>query len=145
MEELRPEDAFSFLLGEWRVEREVSGEARMEGWLTIREIGAGEAEYRERVSVTTAAGAVFAGSQRYVVRRLDDGFVLCFAEAGAVFEEVRFAAGGDGVLRAEARHLCGEDWYRSAFEVGPGRQFRIRHAVSGPRKQYVSETTFSAA
>ena len=79
------------------------------------------------------------------MKQLADGFVLCFAETGAVFEEVQFVPEAEGTLWAEATHLCGEDRYHSEYRLGPGRRFTIRHAVFGPRKEYVSETTFSAA
>lgn len=147
---LTPAEAFAFLLGDWRLEREIPGQAVAAGVLTVAETMDGAAEYRERVVVRTTTGAEFSGSQRYLVKRLEDGFVLCFAETGAIFEEVRFTVGADcgpgleGSLRAEAAHQCGEDWYRSTYVLGPGRRFTIRHAVSGPRKEYVSETTFCA-
>ena len=116
----------------------------MAGEVMVRETGAGEAEYRERMTVKTEAGAVFSGSQCYVVRRLAEGFALYFAETGAVFEEVRFRAGEEGELRAEAVHLCGEDRYESEYVLGPGRRFRIRHWVRGPRKEYVLAAVFFA-
>ena len=146
---LTPMETFGFLLGTWRLERVIAGQAVAEGVVTISEVVEEDAEYCERVVVRTAEGAVFSGSQRYLLKRLENGFVLYFAETGAVFEEVRFMPdvsvdGEDGALRAKAEHRCGEDWYRSAYRLGPGRQFTIRHAVSGPRKKYVSETTFYA-
>ena len=143
--ELVAAEAFALLMGSWRLERVIAGQAVIEGVLTVRETGAGKAEYSERVTVATAEGATFSGSQRYLVEWVHDGFVLCYAETGAVFEEVRFTADTEGTLRAEATHLCGGDWYRSEYRLGPGRRLTVRHAVSGPRKEYVSETTFSAA
>lgn len=140
---LRPADAFHFLLGSWQVRRRVSGMAAMTGDVTVRETAAGEAEYRERMTVKTDAGALFSGSQGYVVRQLGEGFALYFAGGGAVFEEVRFLPAATGELRAKAVHLCGEDRYESEYVLGPGRGFMIRHWVRGPRKEYMSEAMFS--
>ena len=140
--ELTPGGVFSFLLGRWRIERMVPGQAVMEGMLTVTEKLGGQATYNEQVAVRTTRGAEFLGSRRYDLMQSENGFVLCFAETGAVFEEVRFAANPGGSLHGEAEHLCGEDWYRSAYVFGPGPQFRVRHAVTGPRKDYVSVTTF---
>ena len=144
MTELRPASAFAFLLGTWVLEREVSGQARIEGELRVSASGEGLAEYAERCAVRTDDGAQFTGSQRYTVRQSANGFVLCFAETGAVFQELGFAVGGDGSLRAEAVHRCAGDEYASAYVLGPGRAFSVRHAVRGPRKSYVSVTRFSA-
>ena len=141
---LTPAAAFDFLLGEWRLEREIRGHAAIEGLLTVSARADGAAEYREKVAVTTREGAVFSGSQRYLVTRAKNGFVLSFAETGAVFQEIYLAATAEGGLRGEAIHRCGEDVYRSEYALGPGRRFTVRHAVTGPRKQYVSDTAFSA-
>ena len=141
---LMPADAFHFLLGCWQIERTVSGIALMEGRLTVLDCGNDKAEYRERVSVKTVDGAAFTGAQRYWVTRSEDGFTLCFVETRTVFEEVRFAGTVGGGLRAEAAHLCGKDWYQSEYVLGPGHCFTIRHAVTGPRKDYVSDSSFRA-
>ncbi len=140
--ELTPAGAFEFLLGRWTLDREVSGQARMVGELWVSAVGEGTAVYAERATVRTEDGARFSGSQRYLVRRCADGVVLCFAGSGAVFQELRFAAGGHGSLWAEAVHRCAEDEYLSAYALGPGRAFMVRHEVSGPRKAYVSVTRF---
>ena len=141
---LTPAGAFAFLLGTWVLEREVTGQARMVGELRVSSAGDGSAKYAERVAVRTDGGAQFTGSQRYVLRQNALGFVLCFAQTGAVFQELRFVADADGSLRAEAVHRCAEDEYASAYVLGPGRVFSVRHAVRGPRKAYVSTTSFSA-
>ncbi len=143
--ELTPAAVFEFLLGTWTLEREVSGQARMVGELRVSAAGDGTAVYEEHATVRTEGGVQFAGSQRYLLKQQTDGVVLCFAGSGAVFQELRFAVGGHGTLRAEAVHHCVEDEYVSAYALGPGRVFSVRHEVSGPRKAYVSTTRFSAA
>ena len=139
---LRPEDAFRFLLGAWRVEREVSGMAAMTGTVDVRESGEGVAEYVERMQVRTEAGAVFAGSVRYTVRQTSGGVALRFAETGLLFQEVEFSPAEGGALRGGAVHNCGEDRYESMYVLGPRREMLVRHAVTGPRKVYVSVARF---
>ena len=140
--ELTPAGAFEFLLGTWAFERKVSGWARMAGTLRVSAAGEGTAVYEERATVRTEDGTEFAGSQRYLVRQQEDGLVLCFAESDAVFQVLRFAVDEHGGLRAEAVHCCAEDEYVSTYVFGPGRVFSVVHRVSGPRKAYVSETSF---
>lgn len=139
---LVPADAFGFLVGVWRIEREVHGQIAMVGTAEIRATGTDVAEYRERVVVKLADGAAFSGSQRYRVQRAAEGFELRFADTGALFQDLRFTCEKDGGLRATAIHVCGEDRYASEYVLGPRRWFSIRHSVVGPRKDYLSTTQF---
>ena len=116
----------------------------MTGRAEILMAGDGAAAYCEEVAVTMRDGAEFRGSQRYLVRRTEEGFAFLFAETGALFEELRFGCRIEGGgLRAEAVHVCGEDRYVSEYVLGPGRAFSIQHAVAGPRKRYTSVTLFT--
>ena len=135
---LTPTGAFAFLLGSWRVTREVSGMATMVGTIDVQQCGENVAEYVERMLVRTEAGAGFAGSLRYTVRRMSGGFDLEFAETGKLFQRVAFSFEEGCGLQGEAVHDCGEDRYESLYVLGPGREMMVRHLVEGPRKAYVS-------
>lgn len=138
-----PATVFDFLPGEWALSRSVSGLAEMRGTASIQATS-GETEYRERVEVRTSAGAVFAASARYVLRRTRDGVAFYFADGESLFQALCFKEDDRGRLRAEAEHGCGEDRYVSTYELGPELRFSVRHDVRGPRKQYVSVTEFHA-
>ena len=140
---LQPADAFAFLLGTWRVTREVSGMAVMAGVVEVTEVREGMAAYAERMAVRTKEGAAFGGSVRYAVRRTGDGFALEFAETGMLFQEVVFARGEGGLLEGEAVHHCGEDRYQSRYELRPEEEMMVRHVVTGSRKNYVSVARFA--
>ena len=135
---LRPEEAFRYLLGSWKIEREVSGMATMAGTAEVRTLSHGQAEYSERTAVRTSDGTAFYASQSYLVSQTRNGFAMHFAATGELFQQVCFTGcPGDG-LQAKAVHLCGEDRYDSEYAFARMGRLVIRHAVNGPRKNYVS-------
>ena len=139
---LTPAGAFGFLLGEWRVTREVSGMASMAGTLDVQQRSEGDAAYVERMQVRTEGGAAFAGSTGYIVRRTSEGFDLQFPETEVLFQRVVFSVAEGGGLRAAAVHHCGADRYESSYVLGPTREMTVQHVVTGPRKKYVSVARF---
>lgn len=71
---------------------------------------------------------------------------------GALFVEMDVGNGvvdGDGVakIRNKAQHLCGRDLYAAVWEVPVGELgwWGVRYEVQGPKKEYFSETRYSAS
>lgn len=137
-----PATVFDFLVGAWELSRTISAQAEICGRMSVEAMSAEEAEYRERVEVRTTDGAVFEASMRYTLRRTCKGVDFYFAGGETLFQTLCFEADESGCLRAEAEHACGGDRYVSVYELSPDRRFRVRHAVRGPRKRYVSATEF---
>ena len=142
---LLPGQAFDFVCGIWRLERDIPGHASIRGTAWVRELGSDAARYLERVTVHTAEGARLNGEQRYRFERRENGFAVRFDATGALFQELRFNPSAVGApLVAESEHLCGADLYRSRYLLGPWPCFVVEHRVYGPRKDYTSRTTFRA-
>lgn len=138
-----------WLLGEWRLSREVPGVAIMQGHAVFAGADAegDTAEYTEAVRVQMAdAAQCFRGEQRYLYRQQEEGLAVYFAppslEAGTLFHLLRFSVIGE-TLRADAEHQCKADVYASEYIIPLSREigletdtFTVHHHVSGPRKQY---------
>jgi hypothetical protein len=138
-----PQHVFDRLLGMWSFVRAVSGQAKMTGNATITLLAEGVAQYVEKAHVTLADGKVLHGEQRYLYRKTSSGFGVLFHETGELFHALTFVADDDGGLRASATHDCKADLYRSEYVVGQDGEFRVRHVVRGPRKDYAIETIYS--
>ncbi len=135
-------DLLTYFLGQWTLDREVVGVAVMKGVTTFTPAGPDTAEYFEEVSVHLADGQVLHGEQRYVYERISEGIAVYFhpsTQDGVrrLFHDLHFAG-----LRAEARHLCKEDLYRTTYVIDSRDAFTVRHVVRGPRKDYVLHTRY---
>jgi len=150
MSPLSPQTIFHWLPGVWRLTREATGLATMEGKASISLIGPREgpteAEYYESVQVRLENKLSLHGEQRYVFREHPAGFAVHFhpssIDAGKLFHQLEFSVQEDGWLRAEAEYACPPDHYRSEYIIRSHDCFMIRHKVDGPRKAYVLQTHY---
>jgi tRNA A64-2'-O-ribosylphosphate transferase len=67
-----------------------------------------------------------------------------------LYNELGFEEREDGRMAAYAEHPCGEDFYKSTYEMGTDEKegqklvsFDVVHEVKGPSKDYVSRTRYS--
>ena len=130
-----------WLVGTWEFEREVRGNATMRGTVTIVRNGETSASYQERCRVQLADGHTLQASRSYALVELHDGFAVRLSESGELFEQLHFQEIGN-VLVAAAAYTCVADQYRSEWRLGPENSFLVLREVSGPRKQYISESVF---
>ncbi|CAN5425456.1 hypothetical protein BH11PSE4_BH11PSE4_10060 [soil metagenome] len=102
----------------------------------------GSLVYREQGEVRLAGGASFASERAYLYRQRPTGFAVFFMEnPPRLFHAVVLTRISDA-LAGDARHLCAADLYLSRYEFRADGTFSTRHDVSGPRKNYVLETTY---
>jgi len=62
-------------------------------------------------------------------------------EPPRLFHQIELRPDGDA-FAGSATHACSPDVYRSDYRFLADGTFVIRHAVRGPRKDYVSTTVF---
>ncbi|GGE34418.1 hypothetical protein GCM10007276_09750 [Agaricicola taiwanensis] len=130
------------LAGRWQLEREISGNISMEGGAVFSPHGDGALLYHEEVRLHLADGQELDGSRRYFFRQAGNGFDVLFDErVPRLFHHVELSAAG-AELRGGAIHYCGADVYESIYDFKPGGSFRVRHMVSGPRKDYLIDTRY---
>ena len=141
----RAEDVFDQLEGRWSLERIIEGQATMEGIATFTRDGADALAYHEEGQVRLAHGQVLKAHREYRFERAPGGFTVLFAEAlpqlSRLFHRIELMH-DRAALTGKAVHLCTPDTYDSSYQFLPDGSFVIRHAVRGPRKDYVSTTTF---
>lgn len=131
--------AAELFAGQWHLGRRIEDalgaqSGRFDGMATFSPTGTG-LHYVEQGTLTLDAGGRFAAERAYLWR---------FA-AGRV--EVAFDDGRPfhsfGVDGAGTDHPCGADHYRVRYDFGGWPLWRARWTVSGPKKSYVSDTTYS--
>lgn len=115
----------------------------MEGEATFIERDDGLLKYRETGFATlTHCNHTFAFSRSYVYVVDGPSLRIFFDEpAPRLFHHITLSKDADG-WQGSGVHLCAADSYSSDYAFAHNHAFRIRHAVSGPRKSYVIETHF---
>ena len=135
---------FDWILGKWLIERTIPGTAMICGTADVALLPSGEALYQEQVTVALESGKTLLGRCSYRHRRMEDGFVILFAETSYVFQTLQFHPLGEDLI-AEAQHACALDLYCSEYVLRANGGFTIRHSVRGPRKNYVIATELRRA
>jgi hypothetical protein len=137
-------DALSRLRGRWVFDRTIEGHGAMTGLAIFTPIAGQGLHYREEGMLRLANGAELAAEREYVYAPRENGFAVLFREnPPRLFHEVALVSGSDGEWRGEADHACGKDLYRSSYHFLPDGRFIVRHAVTGPRKDYTIVTAFA--
>ncbi|MCA8879781.1 MAG: trigger factor [Rhodobacteraceae bacterium] len=124
--------ALDDFLGRWQVMREITGRpgpARFEGEAEISPIESG-ARYAETGILTLAGGQAFRAERVYLWSRRPGGIAVSFDD-GRPFHEI-----GLNGSRPEARHPCGADLYRVAYDFTRWPDWDSRWDVTGPAKDY---------
>jgi len=118
----------------------------MQGLATFTPLDPDGLAYRERGRLKLLTGTELEAEREYFFRGHARGFDVLFTETPSrLFHAIELAACDDGVLNGSADHLCNFDRYQSTYTFRPEGGFVIRHAVSGPRKDYTMVTTYTRA
>jgi len=133
---------FDRLEGTWDLDRTIETQATMTGIATFKRQDGDTLAYREEGRVQLADGKVFEAHREYRFKRAPRGFTVFFAEVPPrVFHHIELTRHDDALL-GQATHHCTPDVYDSTYRFLGEGAFIIRHAVRGPRKDYVSSTIF---
>jgi len=136
---------FDRLEGIWALERVIEGQASMTGTAVFAPRPDGRLRYREEGRVRLLDGRSFDAHRAYLFEGRPDGFAVFFAEEPPrLFHHIALDPGaGNGVTwTGAAAHLCAADLYDSGYRFLADGRFIVRHAVRGPRKDYVTTTAF---
>lgn len=137
-----PNTVFDGLEGTWDLDRTIEGQASMTGTAVFTRLDTGMLKYREEGRIQLADGKTFDGHREYLFERAPGGFAVFFAEQPPrLFHRIAIVRDGDA-LAGSATHLCTPDTYDSSYSFLGDGTFVIRHTVHGPRKDYLSATTF---
>ncbi|WP_413988947.1 DUF6314 family protein [Labrys okinawensis] len=134
--------------GRWSLDRSVddiaSGKpmAAMQGTATFTLGTAGEAIYAEHATLALEGGPAMPATRHYFYRQEEDGLAIFFDEAcSQLFHRLILEEGESGLVGADL-HLCAPDRYDSRYEFRSDGSFAVVHVVEGPRKSYVSRTSY---
>lgn len=133
------------LEGTWRLSRDISGShiAHATGIAVFEKTtNPYELTYSEDVVITLGDGKTLKGYQRYIYRLEDENKLNVYFDGGyRIFHSVECI---DSESRDEfkASHYCQPDTYITSYLFGDS-VFYIMHRVSGPKKDYISRTTYN--
>jgi hypothetical protein len=133
---------FRMLQGAWAFDRQVTPGGAMIGRAVFNQAGVGVYDYDEAGKWALDDGTLGEFSRRYSYRLIDDQIHVYYADGvdnGKLFHVLDVT----DERVAQAEHLCGQDLYKSKYEFDLPNNFKITHAVKGPKKDYVSVTHFT--
>ncbi|MDA9436803.1 DUF6314 family protein [Bradyrhizobium sp. CCBAU 51627] len=132
------------LAGSWSLSRIITGQATMQGAAVVTPSEDGMFAYREQGHLTLANGTTLEAEREYIFRQGERGFLVFFKKAPPqLFHEISLFASAEGALSGSAGHLCNLDHYQSTYTFLADGRFIVRHAVSGPRKDYTMVTAYT--
>ena len=138
-----PKKIISSLLGSWSLSRSIDNGTSMAGTATFSDGGNRRYPYVEHGTLQLADGQIVNAERRYIFEEAESGFAVLFAETPPrLFHRIALTREGANWV-GDAVHLCNEDRYESRYEFRPDASFTVRHAVRGPRKQYVIRTRYT--
>jgi hypothetical protein len=137
-------DVMKKLIGSWSFDRVIESQATMQGIATFAPLDSGRLAYREQGCLKLANGTEVQAEREYFFSNSDGGFKVFFREdPPRLFHEIFLSASSGGKLSGHARHVCKRDEYQSAYMFLPDGTFAVRHVVSGPRKDYTMNTSYT--
>jgi hypothetical protein len=144
----RPEisDLTAFLLGSWRLDREVldasrgalTGHFRGAARFTPVDRAAGLLRYVEHG--TLQLGSYGEPASRCLTYQVDGPWARVTFDDGRHFHDLDLR---EGVWEVE--HRCGDDRYDGRFEVDGAHRWRQQWTVNGPRKRHIIRTVLERA
>ncbi|MDN3273753.1 DUF6314 family protein [Frankia sp. RB7] len=136
-------DVVTRLAGAWSFDRVIEGQGSMKGLATFTPLDAECLAYREQGRLKLLNGTELEAEREYLFRKRDRGFEVFFKETPPrLFHAIELAASDDGALNGSGDHLCNLDHYRSTYTFLTDGGLVVRHAVSGPRKDYTMITAY---
>lgn len=136
---------FARLAGDWRIARNVSNGASLDGTAYFTPAAGGALAYEERGLLRLADGQTFRAFRRYLFKPRSEGFAVFFAdEPTKLFHAIALRSEGDALV-GEGEHPCSNDLYRSRYEFHSDGSFTLIHIVKGPRYDYTMTTIYRRA
>ncbi len=132
-----------YLEGTWRLSREICGShtARATGVAVFTPTTqVHELQYSEDVDIILNEGTKLKGYQHYIYRCENELLNVYFADGTRLFHSINTAI-EDGP-QYSVSHYCQPDTYSTLYNFADNH-FEIEHRVYGPKKRYISCTTYN--
>jgi hypothetical protein len=140
--------AFSLMEGSWRIDRTIDPGGHFLGTATFQRSPDGTLAYRESGTMVVDGGQQFSATRCYRYRLDDDRIEVRFDDGvnvGNHFLDLLFRETQDRPFPIETvrdTHLCRLDTYDAVYRFETRELFHITFVVNGPKKAYVSHSTF---
>ena len=137
-----------YFLGDWRVQRVISGFGEIAGQATfqVNDVRDDYLDFKEAMVLSSAQNKgqdqKLNAFRTYQYRMTDEGFDIFFSDGatkGDLFLSFAFAQAS--VLTSH--HLCIKDHYDAKFEFLSDNEFELSFSVIGPKKDYSIQTQFT--
>lgn len=135
-----------FFLGVWSLSRIITpGKVMMRGDALFKAVSQTDLIYEEVVQVEDAGQVISEASRSYIYRIIGETEITILfndgPDKGKLFHHLSFKQEND-CLVAKSSHQCIDDIYDSAYVLDGDRMF-VTHDVTGPHKDYTSETIYN--
>ncbi|REG82434.1 DUF6314 family protein [Marinomonas pollencensis] len=136
-------EVLSYFLGDWKVERTISGFGDVSGEAHFHRHADNEQwlDFQEAMVLPGSEAHKPNAFRRYTYRMTEAGFDIYFSDGatdGALF--LSFAFTQASLLTSH--HLCIKDHYNAKFEFLSEQEFVLSFTVEGPKKDYSIHTRF---
>ncbi|MGO3345623.1 MAG: DUF6314 family protein [Marinomonas sp.] len=143
MYEIESKQVLPYFLGDWKVQREISGFGDIVGQakFTLNSGSEQRLEYREAMVLPNSVDQKPNAFREYEYRITDMGFDIFFAD-GATKGELFLSFAFTHASTLTSYHLCIKDHYDAKFEFLSETEFELSFSVVGPHKDYAIRTRF---
>lgn len=135
---------FQNLQGKWLLSRNISGShaAHVVGTAIFQNtMHENELRYSEAVEISLDEQKKMSGYQHYIYRLENENKLNVYFDDGRLFHSIEFTDAPSECTH-KASHYCQPDTYNT-FYFFSNDTFQIKHEVNGPKKSYISCTTYS--
>jgi dimethylaniline monooxygenase (N-oxide forming) len=137
----------ALLRGNWAIDRQIQPGGHFVGTAAFTQRSADSLLYREFGKLTLDSGAVLRGENGYVYSLRNGNVEVSFADGpsrGMHFIDISLPDDRPNVLPVASvdRHQCRLDTYDATFNMETSAAFEITYTVRGPKKGYVSRSTY---
>ena len=144
---------YNAFLGAWEYTRSITGQpmsGKVKGKAIFHQLDNNDLAYEEQgeflIDGTPLIQKV-TKSYCYRYHTQSDAIQVFFSDTinyQELFHELQVSRDSNNIMIAHGKHLCGKDHYTTeyTFPVVPFTQFDIKHAVIGPKKNYIAKTTY---
>ncbi|MEL0637365.1 MULTISPECIES: DUF6314 family protein [Marinomonas] len=137
-------DVLSYFLGDWEVQRVISGFGNINGKASFQRHTDNEQwlDFQEAMVLPNSEHKKPNAFRRYTYRMTDAGFDIYFSD-GATKGELFLSFAFTQASTLTSHHLCIKDHYDAKFEFLSDDKFELSFSVVGPNKDYSIQTRFS--
>jgi len=144
MYQIESNAVFPYFLGDWTVQRVISGFGEISGQAKFKpSTERGEClDYKEAMVLPNSPNQQANAFRLYEYRITESGFDIFFAD-GATNGDLFLSFAFTQASLLTCHHLCIKDHYDATFEFLSENVFELSFTVDGPKKDYSIHTRFT--